>query len=109
MTVTKQFCDHCGNEVRNGNALRPVELHPFHWGATTVRHVCAKCLKDIEEYIGTAKHTKPPLGVTPRWLADEMRVREIAEAILRYTEVGKPVPQEWLDELNEKTKKEETK
>ena len=80
MTVTKQFCDHCGNEVRNGNALRPVELHPFHWGATTVRHVCAKCLKDIEEYIGTAKHTKPPLGVTPRWLADEMRVREIAEA-----------------------------
>ena len=56
MTITKHYCDHCGKEVRNGNALRPVELHPFHWGATTVRHVCAKCLEDIEEYIGTAKH-----------------------------------------------------
>ena len=55
MTVTKHYCDHCGKEVRNGGALRPVELHPFHWGATTVRHVCAKCLNDIEEYIGTAR------------------------------------------------------
>lgn len=108
MTVTKQYCDHCGNEVRNGNALRPVELHQFHWGAMTVRYVCAKCLKDIEEYIGTAKHTKP-LGLEPRWLHDEMRVKEIAEAIMRYNEVGKPVPQEWLEELNEKIKKDESK
>lgn len=58
MTVTKHYCDHCGNEVRNRNALRPVELHPFHWGATTVRYVCARCLDDVKNYIGTARNRR---------------------------------------------------
>ena len=52
---------------------------------------------------------KPPLGLVPRWLHDSHRVGEILEALSRYNEAGKPVPQEWLDELNEKIKKEGAK
>lgn len=106
MTITKIYCDHCGNEVRNANALRPVEIHNFHWGGPNVYHLCAKCIEDLKNYIGTARHTKPPLGLVPRFIRDEARVAEILEAVARYNEVGKPVPVEWLNELNEKIRKE---
>lgn len=53
---------------------------------------------------------KPPLGLVPRFIRDEERVREIIEALGRYNDVGKPVPQEWLNELCERIRKEgETK
>ena len=106
MTITKVYCDHCQNEVRNGDALRDVVFHRFTWARPRVYHVCAKCLQDIEAYVGTAKHTKPPLGLVPRFIRDEARVKEIIEAIARYNEVGKPVPVEWLNELDEKIRKE---
>lgn len=109
MTVTKHYCDHCGNEVRNEDALREVVVNRSSWiGRPFVRHVCDNCREDIEHYVGTAKHTKPPLGLIPRFIRDEARVKEILEAIGRYNENGKPVPIEWLDELNEKIKKEDT-
>lgn len=42
---------------------------------------------------------KPPLGLRPRYVAEAMRIQEIMDAALRYTEAGKQVPQDWLDEL----------
>lgn len=45
--------------------------------------------------------SKPPIGITPRWLLDEERAREIEQAIMRYNEVDYPIPVEWIQELNE--------
>lgn len=50
---------------------------------------------------------KPPLGIMPRHLWEEKRMIHIAEAIKRYAEVGKAIPQEWVDEYNELAKKRE--
>ena len=108
MTITKFYCDHCQNEVRRESDLRPVVVPTFVFiYDKRTFHVCKKCAEDIENYIGTARHTKPPLGLVPRFIRDEARVAEILKAVARYNEVGKPVPVEWLNELNEKIRKEQ--
>jgi len=43
---------------------------------------------------------KPPIGLKPKWLHDEQRQKECKEAIERYVNAGRKVPQEWLDEYN---------
>jgi|GEM_PF-1552961 len=50
---------------------------------------------------GASAKTKPPLGVKPRWLADEERAADLAAAIGRYVDAGIPVPAEWTRELQE--------
>lgn len=42
---------------------------------------------------------KPPLGLRPRWLAEEQRLIEVACATDRYLESGKPIPLAWVDEM----------
>lgn len=44
---------------------------------------------------------KPPLGLRPRWIVASWRAGEILDAITRYNDVQKEVPQEWRDELEE--------
>lgn len=44
--------------------------------------------------------SKPPLGLKPKYVHDELRIREIQDAIERYNAVNKEVPKEWEDELN---------
>ena len=44
---------------------------------------------------------KPPLGLTPRWIKDQHRIREILRAMDRYNDVTMPIPEEWVDELND--------
>lgn len=48
---------------------------------------------------------KPPIGITPRWLLDEEREKEIFDAIKRYQDADYSVPIEWIVELNEITKR----
>lgn len=48
--------------------------------------------------------SKPPLGLTPRHIAETGRVTDILEAMLRYVKAGKAVDREWLAELIEKIK-----
>lgn len=43
----------------------------------------------------------PPLGLSPKHILQYGRVREIAEAMLRYIAVGKTIPIEWYNELEE--------
>lgn len=43
---------------------------------------------------------KPPLGLRPRFIALEERIREINEAIDRYKQAEMTIPSEWLDEKN---------
>jgi hypothetical protein len=59
---------------------------------------------DFELYVETpVKHeAKPPLGLRPWNIADNERVVEILEAMLRYTKANKDIPEVWMDELTEK-------
>lgn len=42
---------------------------------------------------------KPPLGVTPKYLWDERRIRDLMGATARFIDEGEPVPKEWVEEL----------
>lgn len=44
---------------------------------------------------------KPILGLVPRFIRVEQRIREINDAIDRHTRNAEPIPQEWIDEYNE--------
>jgi hypothetical protein len=44
---------------------------------------------------------EPPLGLRPRFLAEESRLIEVWEAISRYLQAGYPLPIEWIEEYNE--------
>lgn len=45
--------------------------------------------------------SKPPIGITPRWLLDEEREIELRQAIERYIDAGYSIPMEWYQEWNE--------
>lgn len=44
---------------------------------------------------------KPPLGILPRWILDEHRLKHIDDAMVRYAIAEKRIPQEWRDERDE--------
>ena len=41
-----------------------------------------------------------PIGLRPKAIVDALRIKEILEAMVRYSDDGKQIPQEWLDELS---------
>ena len=49
---------------------------------------------------------KPPLGIKPRWLHRAERIADIVDALWRYSIDGKPIPAEWVFELNDILKEE---
>lgn len=50
---------------------------------------------------------KPPLGVIPRRLFEEKRMKELLEASLRRVTDARPIPNEWIDELVEHNKRKQ--
>ena len=44
---------------------------------------------------------KPPIGLTPRWVHNELRAISILSAMQRYIIARTPIPDEWFDELRE--------
>lgn len=44
---------------------------------------------------------KPPLGVMPRYIRDERRLRELRECIANYMQAGLALLPEWVEEYNE--------
>ena len=44
---------------------------------------------------------KPPLGLRPRSIVTSLRIQEIIEAMQRYSVSSKPIPPDWIAELNE--------
>ena len=44
---------------------------------------------------------KPPVGVKPRWLMDELRFDELVQAFGRRFIGYYPIPIEWVEEYNE--------
>ena len=55
-----------------------------------------KSLKD-----STYQPAKPPIGLPPRYIAEGLRLEEIVVAIMRYCNVYRPIPTEWVEEYNE--------
>lgn len=49
------------------------------------------------------KQEQPPIGLKPRCLFEEGRVKDICEAIIRYKQSKKSVPIEWIEELKDLT------
>lgn len=49
---------------------------------------------------------KPPLGLTPKFVWDTMRINDILNAMERYSYANKPIPVEWINELKSLTIKE---
>ena len=47
------------------------------------------------------ENKKPPLGIMPRELWEERRIREILAAMKRYEKENVPIPQEWARELRD--------
>lgn len=61
-----------------------------------------------EEFFNQDQPKKPPLGVKPRWLWDEIRARDIQEAAVRYFNAEHlKIPIEWIEEYNEIIKRME--
>jgi len=46
-------------------------------------------------------HIQPPLGLRPRLIAEWARVDEISDAMDRYLQARKRVPDEWIKEFTE--------
>lgn len=46
-------------------------------------------------------NSKPPLGLRPREIVDRNRGVEILEACLRYMDVCKAIPDDWIHELKD--------
>ena len=46
---------------------------------------------------------KPPIGITPKRIHQELRLKEIDEAVIRYVAEDKPIPAEWVLEYIELT------
>ncbi len=44
---------------------------------------------------------KPPIGLVPKFIRQEQRLKEVKEAINRYFEAGLEIPTEWIEEYNE--------
>ncbi|WP_270568531.1 hypothetical protein, partial [Bacillus sonorensis] len=56
-----------------------------------------ECVADIKQII----YEKPPIGVKPRFIHDEQRAEELSNAMMRYIQVNRKIPAEWLEEYNE--------
>lgn len=54
--------------------------------------------KETQVWLGSLERKKEPIGLKPRYLHDEFRLVAIQEAVERYAQARKPVPQEWIDE-----------
>jgi hypothetical protein len=44
---------------------------------------------------------KPPIGIKPKFIHDEHRMQEIAEAIERFLKRGYEIPLAWIVEYNQ--------
>lgn len=44
---------------------------------------------------------RPPIGIKPKYVWKEERKRELLQAIIRYGEASKQVPEKWIKEFNE--------
>lgn len=56
---------------------------------------------DERDLLDSITTEKPPIGIMPRGIWILQRANDLGEAIIRYCDSGKVIPQEWIDEYNE--------
>lgn len=74
-------------------------------------HTCTRPCKQLSnnkievelspDFVEASIITKPPIGLTPKWLWIEQRRNEIVKAMGRYKEAGLPIPKKWTKELHQ--------
>jgi len=65
-------------------------------------HTCQECGGTLSTHITPCpKKTKPPLGVMPRYIWLEQRIKDLMAATFRYQEAGFVAPSDWSREIDE--------
>ena len=83
-------------EGKNNWTPAPADLLMILNGsATVVRWGIDDVLREDKK----AKAEKPPLGLMPYWMFREKRICDIFAAMRRYSEHEKPIPFEWISEM----------
>jgi hypothetical protein len=75
-----------------------IELYPrTPIPSECLSRICGYPVYVVEESV--KEHIKPPIGLTPRNIVREQRIDEIMQAINRYHEKNRRIPNKWLAEL----------
>lgn len=82
-------------------------LDTTHWTKDVIMIEAKKQMKEWDKSIICKKVVKPPLGLEPKYIWNARRIQNIIEATNRYTDAGKVIPTEWIDEYNELVKQVE--
>lgn len=61
--------------------------------------ICGGC--ETLEGVPVKYEDKPPIGIKPRYIHDGERLREILNAMERYSKASKHIPGEWINELGD--------
>ena len=77
--------------MARGNKIYEKALELFN-----KNYIDTECIK--------TKTIKPPLGIEPRFILRDKRIREIRWAITRYMESKQSIPTEWIEEYNQLVK-----
>jgi len=104
MSTPNCWCERCdiqANAIRTRMWICPecgdkrCEKARFHGNRCSTKMNLAQTLAETAE--------KPPIGVMPEsvwnWHQRRNRMIELMQAMLRYSEAGKPVPVAWCEEL----------
>jgi hypothetical protein len=89
-------CVKCGGVIRKNYIPSPTDK-------PSARVVCDDCIKSKNSEVLNMddRIERPPLGLRPKFIVDELRLNEIDEAIARYYEARYPIPLEWIEERNQ--------
>ena len=77
------------------NPIHPNEIVMYH-GVNV-----AEWLKRPYQKKEKEEPLPPPLGLKPRYVHDNERLKDIISAMERYSKVLKPIPGVWIDELKD--------
>ena len=82
----------------------------LHHESVTKANFCDTCCHQFSDICGGCEtlngvpvnyEEKPPIGIKPRYIHDGERLREILNAMDRYSKASKHIPGEWIDELRD--------
>ena len=66
-----------------------------------IKERCERMISCIKKNYIDTECIKPPLGIEPRFILRDKRIKEIREAINRYTESNVQIPIAWIEEYNQ--------
>jgi len=94
------------NPPINKDSLKLFLIHHFNHNVVletdnVVEPGDIKRWREVYEKMDDYVFEKPPLGLQPKWLCAEIRIKEIFSAMNRYYSYKKVIPVEWVEEYNE--------